>query len=37
MTEFYQWAWDNFVAFIVVTGVLMMAVIWIIEAWRGEK
>jgi len=34
--ELYQWAWANLLAFIIVTGVLMMAVIWIIEEWRKK-
>jgi hypothetical protein len=36
MIEFYQWAWDNFVAFIAVTTVVVMSVIWIIDEWRKK-
>jgi len=37
MIEFYQWASDNFVSFVAVTGVLAVAAVLVIEAARKEQ
>lgn len=36
MTEFYQWAADNFIAFLGITAVLVMAIGTLIEVWRDK-
>ena len=36
MTEFYQWATNNFTSFLAVTGVFVGAIVVIISAARGE-
>ena len=41
MTEFYKWAADNFISFVVITAVLVFAVGFLfeslIESWSNMK
>lgn len=37
MTEFYKWAANDFVSFLMITGVLVIAVGVLIEKWKGKS
>lgn len=37
MLEFYKWAAEDFGNFVVITTVLVVAAMFIIDAWRGKS